>query len=192
MLLTFLESARLSFSDHYISALLISAGFFFSPLAAPELIFILCVQHKANIHPAKSSFSLCSGQDTSRRDTRNWLSGGNQDTKQRKLQNILFQKLLGKAVGNEFPLHYNSRGGNNNELHLAKVNTCDSSVWVLRARAAELCQHSELDPSRLWGEDEDFGLISGEFLLYVSTSVKGIVVGMVWEILARTNIPAMQ
>lgn len=69
MLLSFLESARLYFSDHYVSVLLISVGFFFF-LAAPELIFILCIQHKANIHLAKSSFSLCGRQDTAPRDTR--------------------------------------------------------------------------------------------------------------------------
>lgn len=53
------------------------SGLFFFFLAAPELIFILCIQHKANIHLAKSSFSLCGRQDTAPRDTRDWLSGGN-------------------------------------------------------------------------------------------------------------------
>lgn len=81
-------------------------------------------------------------------------------------------------MGNEFPLHYSSRGGNNNELHLAKVNTCDSSVEVHRARAAVLCQLCELDPSRWRRKEENLGFISREFLLYESASVEGIVVGI--------------
>lgn len=49
---------------------------------------------------------------------------------------------------------------------------------VPRARAAALCQRCELDPSRLGRKEENFGFISGEFLLHVKVSVEGIVVGM--------------
>lgn len=62
-------SKALIFRPLYLCASNLSGLFLF--LAAPELIFILCIQHKANIHPAKSSFSLCSRQDTSLRDTHN-------------------------------------------------------------------------------------------------------------------------
>jgi len=58
MPLASLETARPWFSDHSISALLSSVWFFF--VVAPELTFVLCVQHKANNCTAKSRvlFSL--------------------------------------------------------------------------------------------------------------------------------------